>query len=139
MISRSIQTALFALIWAVVATVVVTLIVLGAPEPLPAGIPDPGLIVMWGLPVFRVLSQLAAMACVGFLMVAVFLLPNGAKLQGLSVQAVRLASVSALVWFGSVLGYFLATVSDINGRPLWGVTSGQLWYLVQGFSNGRAA
>lgn len=139
MISRSIQTALFALIWAVVATVVVTLIVLGAPEPLPAGIPDPGLIVMWGLPVFRVLSQLAAMACVGFLMVAVFLLPNGAKLQGLSVQAVRLASVSALVWFGSVLGYFLATVSDINGRPLWGVTSGQLWYFVQEFSNGRAA
>ncbi|NLC97987.1 MAG: hypothetical protein GX678_02780, partial [Actinomycetales bacterium] len=139
MISRSTQTTLFALIWAVGATIAVTLVVLGAPESLPEGIPDPGPVVAWGIPVFRVLSQLAAMACVGFLMVAVFLLPNGASLEGLSVQAVRLAAVSAFVWFVSALGFFVATVSDINGKPLWGVSAGQLWYFVQEFSNGRAA
>lgn len=139
MISRTTRTALYALVWAIFATLTVTLLVLGAPEPLPAGIPDPGPVVVWGLPVFRVMGQLAGMACVGFLMVAVFLLPNGSSLEGLSIQAVRLAAGAAAVWFVSGFGFFVATVADIYGQPLWGVSFEQLWYFVLEFSNGRAA
>lgn len=138
MISRSSRAALLALCGAVLATVLVTLLVLGAPEPPPAGIPDPGLFVAWGIPIFRVVSQVASMATVGFLMVAVFLLPNGASLEGLSVQAVRNAARFSWLWLASSIAYFVATVADIYGRGMLAITPTQLWYFIAEFSNGRA-
>lgn len=138
MMTPSGRTLLLALAWASGVTVMVTLIVLGAPERPPAGIPDPGAFVAWGLPISRVIYNVAAMACVGFLMVAVFLLPNGSSLAGLSVQAVRIAAGFAWLWFASSFAFFAFSVADIYGRPVWDISFGQMWYFVLEFSNGRA-
>ena len=72
----------------------------GAPEPSPAGIPDPGLLVGWALPAIAYLTQLSAVVVAGFLLAAVFLLPTSKDVvEGLSVSAVsaRLALGRRLV------------------------------------------
>ncbi len=91
----------------------------GAPEPSPAGIPDPGLFVGWALPAASFLTQLSAVAVAGFLLVAVFLLPGSKdEVEGLSVSAVGLASRWAIVWSIASLVVFVLTVGDVFARPL---------------------
>ena len=90
----------------------------GAPEPSPAGIPDPGLFVGWALPTTSFLTELSAVVVVGFLLVAVFLLPTSKdEVEGLSVSAVALASRWAAVWSLATLVVFVLTVSDVFARP----------------------
>ncbi len=91
----------------------------GAPEPSPAGIPDPGLLVGWALPAVGFATQVAAVAVAGFLLAAVFLLPTTKDVvEGLSVSAVSLASRWAAVWSVASLVLFVLTVSDVFARPL---------------------
>ncbi|MCD9198116.1 cytochrome c oxidase assembly protein [Aeromicrobium wangtongii] len=110
----------------------------GSPEQAPVGIADPGLLVGWAVPLLKLVTDLAAIAVVGFLLGAAFLLPSsGPEVQGLSVQAVRLASRWATVWSVSSVLYFIVKVSDVFGVPL----SGQTWAFISGYagtSNGRA-
>ncbi|MGH3738345.1 MAG: hypothetical protein ACRDT6_22475, partial [Micromonosporaceae bacterium] len=42
----------------------------------PPGLPDPGAVTRWGLPVVTVLARLAAVATVGSLLAAAFLVPG---------------------------------------------------------------
>ena len=91
----------------------------GAPTPSPPGIPDPGRLVGWALPAVGYLTQIAAVAVAGFLLVAVFLLPTSKDVvEGLSVTAVSLASRWATVWSVASLVLFTLTVSDVFARPL---------------------
>ena len=91
----------------------------GAPKPSPAGIPDPGLLVGWGLPAASFLTALSAVAVAGFLLLAVFLLPTTKDVvEGLSVTAVGLASRWAAVWSIASLVVFVLTVGDVFARPL---------------------
>ncbi|MCL3819166.1 cytochrome c oxidase assembly protein [Aeromicrobium wangtongii] len=110
----------------------------GSPEQAPVGIADPGLLVGWAVPLLKLVTDLAAIAVVGFLLGAAFLLPSsGPEVQGLSVQAVRLASRWATVWSVSSVLYFFVKVSDVFGVPL----TGQTWAFISGYagtSNGRA-
>jgi len=136
--SRSSQIVAAAIAWTVFVTLALSWVILGDTQtPLP-GLPYPGPLVTRGLPVFDVIAQVCAMATVGFLMVAVFLLPNSGKLEGLSVQSVRLASRFAWVWLVGSIIILLATVADINGLPMWNVSPAQVWYFLVEFSQGKA-
>ncbi|MET0467508.1 MAG: cytochrome c oxidase assembly protein [Aeromicrobium sp.] len=110
----------------------------GSPEQAPVGIADPGLFVGWAVPFAKLLSDAAAVLVVGFLLAAAFLLPSaGPDAQGLSVQAVVLASRWATVWAAVSIVYFFAKVSDVFAVPV----TGQTWAFVSGYlgtGDGRA-
>ncbi|MDX6276952.1 MAG: hypothetical protein QOJ72_1080, partial [Nocardioidaceae bacterium] len=111
----------------------------GAPVKAPAGIPDPGQLVGWALPFVKVLTDLSAVMVIGFLVAAVFLLPSsGDEVEGLSVQAVRIASRWAMVWSTASVALFFLTVSDILAEPLPGLSWAQVSSFVQVQSLGRA-
>jgi len=107
------------------------------PQPLPAGLQDPGPVVGWALPVSRLLSDVFATAAVGFLLVSVLLLPSGERLEGLAVQAVRLASLAAVIWLVSTLVQYWANVADLYGRHLTDVGLQQLVDFARIFPTGR--
>ena len=102
----------------------------GAPHAVPADIPDPGSLTGWGLPIIKVVTDFAAVATIGFLVAAVFLLPSSeASVQGLSVNAVRIASRAAVVWSVSTIMLYVLTVSDQFAVPVhksfsWAFLSG---------------
>lgn len=96
----------------------------GAPQPAPSGIPDPGALTGWGLPIVKALVDMAAFATLGLLLAAVFLLPSeGTTVQGLASQAVRWAGRTALAWAVLTVAYYVFTVSDVFAVPLSGVAS----------------
>ncbi|RLV55542.1 copper resistance protein CopD [Aeromicrobium phragmitis] len=108
------------------------------PEAAPPGIPDPGPFVGWALPIARLLTDLGAVATVGFLLVAVLFLPSGAQLQGLSVQAVRLASWTAIGWAVAGTTLLVLNVSDVFARPVNGLNVNLIGSFVIDFAPGRA-
>jgi len=110
----------------------------GAPEPAPEGIPDPGVFVGWALPIARLLSDLGAVATVGFLLVAVLLLPSGERLEGLAVQAVRWAGRTAIAWAISVVALLLLNVCDVFARPPQALNLDLIGSFVIDFDPGRA-
>jgi len=122
---------------AVLGLVVLLLAPGSAPRALPAGLPDPGPVVGWALPISRLLADLFATVTVGFLLVAVVLLPSGERLEGLAVQAVRWASRAAWVWLAAALVHYWANVGDLYGRPLASVDLQQLWDFAWLFPTGR--
>lgn len=122
----------------------------GAPGPAPSGIPDPGQFVGWALPLTRLVTDASAVLVIGFLVVAVFLLSSsGDEVEGLSVQAVRLASRWATVWSVASLALFFLNVSDAFAVSLNGLsaafvsgfagTSGGQAILLQAFAAGVVA
>lgn len=119
-------------------TVVAVMVATGqTPQPLPAGISDPGPVVGWLIPLARFCSHALAAATVGFLLVSVVLLPSGDRLEGLAVLSVRWASGAALAWLAAICVYVWATVADLYGRTLVTVSPGQVFDFVTGVPNGR--
>ena len=95
----------------------------GAPQAVPDGLPDPGAVVGWGLPVVSVVSDALLVVLVGLLLAATLLLPTSTDdVQGLSVDAVRGAARAALVWglLGVVL--YVLTVGDVFARTIGSLT-----------------
>jgi putative copper resistance protein D len=91
----------------------------GAPQPVPAGLPDPGAVTGWGLPVARLLADLAGVATVGLLLAAALLLPSPAdRLGDVPRRGVALAAGLAGGWLLAVVAEVVLTVSDIVGLPL---------------------
>ncbi len=121
-----------------IASLVVLLLVTGAsPKPVPQGLPDPGPLVGWAIPVAGFLSTVFGSVTVGMLLVAVFLLPSTARLEGLAVQAVRLASVSAWCWLASIVVVYWATVADLYARSPGEVNFAQWVDFARNFATGR--
>jgi len=111
----------------------------GAPEPAPPGIPDPGRFVGWALPFVKLLSDVSAVAVVGLLVLAVFLLPStGPEVEGLAVQATRWAARWAAVWAIASIALYVLTVSDVFAAPLGDLTPRLLTSLFRDSSLGRA-
>lgn len=109
----------------------------GGPQPMPEGLPDAGPVIGWLLPSARVLADVFTVATVGFLLVAVVLLPSGPRLEGLAVQAVRLAARSAGLWFASLVVLYVANVGDLYGRTLTGIEPRQLLNFLTVSDSGR--
>ncbi|MFY0408246.1 cytochrome c oxidase assembly protein [Solicola sp. PLA-1-18] len=122
------------LLWAVAAAaacvgvlVVALTVGGGAPVEAPAGIPDPGRLTGWGLPIVKAATDTAGIVAVGMLLTAVFLLPSaGERLQGLAVRALGIASRAAWVWAAAGFCLFWFTISDTFARPFPGAVSGTL-------------
>lgn len=137
--NRTTRDAIAAFLAAVGAVALFLEIGGGAPQPAIPGLPDPGLLVGWLLPFVKVLSDASAVLTVGFLLLPVVLLvSSGREVEGLSVQAVRIASRWAQVWVVASLALFVLTVSDTFAVPLQDLN----WRFIRSFfvdaSLGRA-
>jgi putative copper resistance protein D len=84
------------------------------------GLPDPGPLTVYGLPVVRALAQGAAVVTVGFLLLAAFFTPPGGKgwLAADGYRAVRVASWAAGTWAAAAIVMVPLSVADSYGRPL---------------------
>ena len=83
---------------AVVVAVVIPAGLLGGVFAAPvAGLPDPGQIVRWGLPIARAVHDLAAAGTIGLLVVAATIIPEASNTSR-RITAARYASASGVVW-----------------------------------------
>ena len=90
----------------------------GAPQPVPAGLPDSGPVTGWGLPTVRLLADLAGLATVGLLLAAGLLLSSPeTTLVAAPARAATVAGRVAAVWLLTVVVEVVLTVSDIFGIP----------------------
>jgi cytochrome c oxidase assembly factor CtaG len=112
--------------WLVVAAVVlgalgVLLMALGAggggPQPVAPGLPDPGALTGWGLPVAKLAMDLAAVGAVGSLLLGVLAPSRGDALDAIAARAVRAAAGWAWVWAAAAAGTLALTLSDFLGVP----------------------
>ncbi len=105
---------------AVVATAVGLVVAGGSYEPALPGLPDPGPVVGWGTPMVRVLSDLAAVATVGWLLAATLLAPsakNGVVSRS-GRQDLRRAAIAALVWALLAVILLFLELANVLGIPL---------------------
>lgn len=106
----------------------------GAPKPALTDA-DPGQFVGWAVPFTKVLMDASAVFVIGFLAAAVFLLPSKQdEVEGLSVQAVRLAGRWAAVWSAASIFYFFVQVAETFGKPLGGLS----WAFIDGYASTSA-
>lgn len=87
----------------------------GAAVPAEAGLPDPGPLVRWGLPLVRAIHDLSAAATVGLLLLAAVAVPDRAKTA--LAQAPRLATVTGTAWVATGLLGVVLGFADIAGIP----------------------
>ncbi len=95
----------------------------GAPQQVPEGLPDPGPLGGWSLPLASVVSDGLLVVLVGLLLAVVALLPTSADdVQGLSVDAVRGAARVAAAWSLLSVVLYVLTVADVFARPIGSLT-----------------
>nr|WP_234402025.1 cytochrome c oxidase assembly protein [Thermobifida halotolerans] len=91
------------------------------------GLPDPGALTRWGLPVARAAMDVSAALTVGLLVLAVFLLPLHQGTPGEQARSyVRAASWAALVWAAAAGAALVFQLSDILGRPVTEVVGNEI-------------
>ena len=107
---------------AVASAVVVLLLALhigGALAAAIPGLPDPGPVTTWALPLVRLLADALATLTVGMLVTAAFLLPgDGPTVSPHGYLLRRRAGLAAAGWAVSALALIVLTVSDLLGFPL---------------------
>lgn len=112
-------TAVVALV--VVGTVAMVLALLlggGAPQRDVSGLTDAGAVTSWALPVLRLVTDVAVVACLGALFAAAFLLPTGTeRLAEQGRRAVSDATALAGVWAVAALGLAYVTAVVVLGVP----------------------
>lgn len=112
---------LIALIVLSISAVCVGLVVTGdSYAPALPGIPDTGALIGWGTPILRVLTDIAAITTVGFLLSAVVLAPsakNGVVSRAGRADLQR-AGITAVVWALLAIAQLLFTVGSVLGLDL---------------------
>lgn len=113
----------FALVAVAPATAIGLLLVTNGLGPGLPGLPDPGPVTRIGLPVMQVLRDLAAIATVGMLVLAVTCVwaPDGIRPGRLHGSARRLVDIGgrvALLWAGFGMALIALTFSDVSGSAL---------------------
>jgi len=104
-----------------------------------AGLPDAGALVRWGLPVVRVIHDLAAASTVGLLLTAATIIPE-ARSTSRRTTAARYASASGAAWVVTGLVGLVLTFASISGSQLTDPTFGaQLQTFVFQLENLRVA
>jgi putative copper resistance protein D len=82
-----------------------------------------------GLPVLRLVVDVAAVMTVGLLLTASFLLPSpGGELAGLALRAQRAAGAPAAVWALGALAQAFFTVSDLFAVPPGVLLRSTTWF-----------
>jgi cytochrome c oxidase assembly factor CtaG/uncharacterized membrane protein len=105
---------------AIAATSIAMVTAGGAYEAPTPGLPDPGPIVGWGLPISRVLSDLAAALTAGWLIGAAFLDPagTGGVVSRLGRADLLRAAVTSSIWAVVALAQMFLTLALILGISL---------------------
>ena len=87
--------------------------------PLP-GLPDAGPVVVWGAPILRYGTDLAALATIGWLLAAAFLDPSGKDgiVSRLGRRDLGRAAIASIVWAVLAILQMLWVVADVLGVPL---------------------
>ncbi len=112
----------------------------GRPVPSPVGIPDPGVGTTWALPVFRTMSDLAAILTIGLLLLGAFLVPaRDGVLAGARLTWTRAARWSAAVWAICIVFQAIFTLSNVLAEPLpEAADPSVLWSFLTQIDLGRA-
>lgn len=121
---------------AALAVGVVALLVGGGVQLARPGLPDAGDLTRWGLPLVRVLGDVAAACTVGLLAGGAMLTPNpGRDLLEHTRRLVRLGGHAGAAWCAAAVTTALLTISDVTGVPLLElpdrVAPGTLWDVSQ--------
>ena len=116
--SRPIHLAMAAVAAGSIALVVAVTIGGGASAPV---VSDPGPLTRWGVPVLRLLFDVAAMATIGVLVVATVLIPSAAVLSEPAPRLVRTAGRWAGAWALAGATSTVLVLSDVSGLPVWEV------------------
>ena len=105
---------------ALVATAVGLVLAGGSYAPALPGLPDPGATVGWGTPVVRLLSDLAAVATVGWLLAATFLDPSSKAgvVSPAGRHDLRRAAIAAAAWAVLALVQLFLELANVLGLPL---------------------
>jgi len=120
---RVVRAAAIAAAAAAVALVAAMLLGGAAAEEVVPGLGDAGTATRWGLPVSRVVMDIAAALTVGALLAATFLLPlevagGRGRLSADAVAYLRAASWLAALWSAAAAAVMVFTVSDVLGEPV---------------------
>ena len=103
----------------VVAVVVLVMVLSaggGAPTEAPPGLPDAGQVTGWGLPVVRLLVDLAGFATVGLALVGSRVIHPGSATPDSALPA---AGHVAALWAGLTMAQALLHVSEVRATPLF--------------------
>ncbi len=119
-----------AVVLVALAASAVAVVVGGAAAQVVAGLEDVGAGVRWGLPLLRVIHDLAASTTIGLLVVGALMLPGRTQLATM-LRAGRLALASGVVWVVSGLAGVVLGFADAAGTPLG---SPQFWPQFQAFA-----
>ncbi|RLK23922.1 putative copper resistance protein D [Micromonospora sp. M71_S20] len=83
------------------------------------GLPDPGPVTTWALPVVRLLADGLATLTVGMVVTAAFLLPgDGRSVSAYGWLLLRRAGAAAAGWAAAAVTLIVLTVSDLLGVPV---------------------
>lgn len=111
----------------------------GAPEPAPPGIPDPGPVVGWGIPVLTMASDLLAVAVLAGLLMPLLSSPRVGGRHTLGrLSGARVAGRLAVVWAAVVAGWFWLTLGDQLALRPGEVTVADLATFAKVISQGQA-
>ncbi|MFE9655817.1 cytochrome c oxidase assembly protein [Micromonospora sp. NPDC006431] len=103
------------------------------------GLPDPGPLTTWALPLVRLLSDALATLTVGMLVTAAFLLPgDGPSVAPHGWLLLRRAGALSLGWAAIALALIVLTVSDLLGVPPQRLSTAVVVSFASSISQGRA-
>ncbi|MFA7322736.1 MAG: cytochrome c oxidase assembly protein [Candidatus Nanopelagicales bacterium] len=117
------------LVAALISVLSVALVISGGGyEPPASGLPDPGPLVVWGTPILRLLTDLAALATIGWLLAASVLDPAGKKgvVSPAGRQDLVRAGTAACIWAVLALVQMVFALADVLGLTLGQVLNPQL-------------
>jgi putative copper resistance protein D len=128
--SRDPQLALVAIGACALAALIGALVLgEGRPTPAPPGIPDPGPITGWGLPISTLITNVGLVGAIGAVLVGVLLAPaeqakrgRPVELSGVGLRCLRHASRWAAVWLVGALGGLVFGLSDLAATPVSSLT-----------------
>ncbi|MEU1514948.1 cytochrome c oxidase assembly protein [Streptomyces sp. NPDC005811] len=87
------------------------------------GIEDAGALTSWGLPMARILTDAAAVATVGALLLVAVLLPGGRALSPVQLRYLNWAALAAGTWALASAVALVFTLSDLFAQPVGDVMS----------------
>ncbi|MEU2661384.1 bifunctional copper resistance protein CopD/cytochrome c oxidase assembly protein [Micromonospora sp. NPDC007220] len=103
------------------------------------GLPDPGPVTAWALPVVRLLADGLATLTVGMLVTAAFLLPgDGRSVSAYGWLLLRRAGTAAAGWAVAAVTLIVLTVSDLLGVPVDGLGAPTVVSFATSISQGQA-
>ncbi|MEU5942923.1 bifunctional copper resistance protein CopD/cytochrome c oxidase assembly protein [Micromonospora sp. NPDC047548] len=103
------------------------------------GLPDPGPVTTWALPLVRLLSYALATLTVGMLVTAAFLLPgDGPSVSPHGWLLLRRAGLLSVGWASAALALIVLTVSDLLGLPPQRLSAAAVISFASSISQGRA-